>query len=122
MNFFQNVGTLQHIVTQNALLVMELVDSHRPHRAVIRCKAKMQLMETADDCFRWNDPFDDTLLKDLAAGLFQSQQYRVFFEQQHSKSEVKEVEDRLAEELASTYRNILKRHQDPVVQSLNALL
>jgi vacuolar-type H+-ATPase subunit C/Vma6 len=82
----------------------------------------MQLLETADDCFGWDAPFDDTLLKELATGLFQSSQYQVFFEQCHSKAEAKAVEDRLAQELADTYRSILKRHQDPVVQSLNALL
>lgn len=82
----------------------------------------MQLMETADDCFGWDAPFDDTLLKELATGLFQSSQYQVFFAQHHSKSEAKAVEDRLAQELADTYRTILKRHQDPIIQSLNALL
>ncbi|PZU96453.1 MAG: hypothetical protein DCF32_21625 [Leptolyngbya sp.] len=82
----------------------------------------MQLLETADDGFGWDAPFDDTLLKELATGLFQAKQYQSFFEQGHSKAEAKAVEDRLAEELADTYRSILKRHQDPVVQSLNALL
>lgn len=82
----------------------------------------MQLLETADECCGWDAPFDDTLLKELAKGIFQSSQYQPFFEQGHSKAEVKAVEDRLAEELADTYRSILKRYQDPVVQSLNALL
>jgi hypothetical protein len=82
----------------------------------------MQLLETADNSLNWHEPFDDTLLQELATGLFQSSQYQVFFEQAHSKHEVKEVEDRLAQELAETYRSILERHQDPVVQRLNALL
>ncbi len=101
---------------------MELVNRHRPHRAVIRCKAKMHLLEAIDDNFDWDKPFDDALLKDLAASLFRSSQYQVFCEQCLSKQEAKDVEDRLARELADTYQSMLERHQDPVVQSLNALL
>ncbi|PSB24199.1 hypothetical protein [Stenomitos frigidus] len=101
---------------------MELVNRHRPHRTVIRCKAKMRLLETIDENFDWEHPFDDTLLKELATGLFQSSQYQVFFENYLSKQKAKDVEDRLAQELADTYRSILQRHKDPVVQSLNALL
>lgn len=101
---------------------MELVNRHRPHRAVIRCKAKMLLLETIDETFDWEQPFDEGLLKELATGLFQSSQYQAFFEACLSKQEAKEVEDRLAQDLADTYRSIVQRHQDPVVQSLNALL
>ncbi|MBE9138495.1 hypothetical protein IQ254_15070 [Nodosilinea sp. LEGE 07088] len=101
---------------------MELVNRHRPHRSVIRCKAKMQLLETNDDCLGWREPLDDALLKELAVGLFQAAPYRIFFEKGHSKAEVKAVEAQLAQELAETYRSISKRCQDPLVQSLNALL
>jgi hypothetical protein len=118
---FQNAGILQHIVTQHTLF-MDLVNRHRPHRAVVRCKAKMQLMEATVDCFNWDQPFDETLFGELATDLFQSSQYQIFFERCHSKQEVQDVEDRLAQDLANTYMSILKRHQDPVVQSLNALL
>jgi hypothetical protein len=105
-----------------AYIVMALVNYYRPHRAVVRCKAKMHLLETVDDNFDWDESSIDSLLKELATSLFRSRQYQVFFEKAYSKQEAKVVEDRLAEELANTYRNILKRHQDPVVQSLNALL
>lgn len=101
---------------------MELVNRHRPHRAVIRCKAKMRLLEAIDENFDWEQPFDDGLLKDLATSLFQSNQYRGFFENGLSKQEAKDVEDRLAQAIADTYGEILQRHQDPIVQSLNALL
>lgn len=101
---------------------MELANRHRPHRAIIRCKAKMHLLETIDDNFDWDEPFDDALLKELAESLFQSSQYQVFFENCLSKQEAKAIEDQLARELADTYQSILQRHQDPVVQSLNALL
>lgn len=101
---------------------MESVNHYRLHRAVIRCKAKMQLLETANDYSDWDKPFDDALFKELAMGIFQSNQHQVFFEKYYSKHEAKEMEDRLAQELADTYRSILNRHQDPVVQRLNALL
>ncbi|MBW4692759.1 MAG: hypothetical protein KME27_13455 [Lyngbya sp. HA4199-MV5] len=101
---------------------MELANRHRPHRAVIRCKAKMLLLETIDEQFDWGKPFDETLLKELATGLFQSNQYQTFFETCLSRQEAKDVEDRLAQALADTYRNILERYQDPLVRSLNALL
>ena len=101
---------------------MELVNRYRPHRAVVRCKAKMQLLETIDKNFDWDKPFDDVLLKELATSLFQSSRYQVFFEKCHAKQEAKDVEDRLAGEIAATYRTILQRHHDPIVQNLNALL
>lgn len=103
-------------------IVMEFVNRYRPHRAVIRCQAKMQLLETADDCQIWGEHLDETLLKELAASLFQAQSYRIFFEECHSKHEVNEVEAMLAQELADTYRTIVSRSQHPVVQSLNSLL
>ena len=82
----------------------------------------MHLMETAGDCLEWDGAFDDTLLKDLAANLFQSTHYRVFFERCHSQQDVQAIEDQLAQELAHTYQKIWERSQDPVVQSLNARL
>jgi hypothetical protein len=102
---------------------MELIH-HRPHRAAIRFKAKVQLLETTDEFFGTGDCCESSnpLLEDLAATLFQSRQYRVFYEQPHSKREAKQAEDRLAQELAETYQQIMRHRQNPVVQSLNALL
>lgn len=101
---------------------MELANRHRPHRAVIRCKAKMRLLEAIDEHFDWDNPFDDALLRDLATSLFQSSQYQGFFEQCLSEQQVQGVEDELAQVLADTYQSISMRQQDPIVQSLNALL
>ena len=102
---------------------MELVNHRRPHRAIVRCKAKMQLLKMADDCLDWNEPGIDTLLEELAATLFQSDRYWLLYKQCHSTQEAQEAEDRLANELATaTYRMISKLRQDPVVQSFNALL
>jgi hypothetical protein len=100
---------------------MELVN-HRPKRAVIRCKAKMQLLEAADDCSTWHEPIAEALLEELAATLFQSNRYQTLYQQCRSKLEANEVGDRLATELAESYRQIMKRRQDPVVQNFNILL
>ncbi len=100
---------------------MELI-SHRPHRAAIRFKAKMQLLETTDEFFGTDDCCKSAnLLEELATTLFQSRQYLVFYEQHHSKQEAKQAEDRLAQELGETYQQVMRHRQDPVVQSLNAL-
>jgi hypothetical protein len=102
---------------------MELVNSHhRPHRAVIRCKVKIQLLETADDGFEWAEPGAEALLEELAATLFQSDRYRAMYEQCRSRNEAERVGDRLVNELVETYRHIWTRRQDPVVQSFNTLL
>lgn len=115
------MGILQHIVTQHTLF-MESVNLHRPHRAVIRCKANMLLLETANDYSDSNGSIDEALLKELSKPLFRSKKYQIYFEQGHPKQIVNEVEDQLAQELAETYRSIQKRHQDPFVQHLNSLL
>jgi hypothetical protein len=102
---------------------MELVNSHhRPHRAVIRCKVMIQLLEMADDCFESIEPGENALLEELAATLFQSERYRAMYQQCRSRLEAEGVGDRLVNELVETYRDILKRRQDPVVQSFNTLL
>lgn len=101
---------------------MESVNLHRPHRAVVRCKAKMYLLETAKSYSESDTPIDDALLKELSKPLFSSQQYRIFFEQGHPKSTVSAVEDQLAQDLAETYRSIQQRHRDPYIQHLNSLL
>lgn len=95
--------------------------NHHPKRAVIRCQAKMQL-ETADDCFEWHEPIVETLLEELAATLFQSNRYQALYQQCRSKLEANEVGDRLARELAESYRQIMQRRNDRVVQGFNALL
>jgi hypothetical protein len=100
---------------------MELMTYH-PKRAVIRCKAKMQLLEADDDHFEWNEPIADALLEELAATLFQSNRYQTLYQQCGSKLEANKVGDRLAKELAGSYRHIMQRRNDPVVQGFNALL
>jgi len=100
---------------------MELVN-HRPKRAVIRCKAKMQLLETDDDCSKWHEPIAEDLFEELAATLFQSNRYQTLYQQCRSKLEAHEVSDRLAKELAESYRQITQRRQDPIVQGFNTLL
>ena len=102
--------------------------NHRPHRAAIRFKAKMRLLETTDSCsgandyYEWDHPEANPLLEELATTLFRSRQYQVFYEQRHSKQEAKQAEDRLAHELAETYQQIMRHRQESIVQSFNALL
>jgi len=100
---------------------MELVN-HCPKRAVIRCKAKMQLLEAADHSFGWDEPVANTLFEELATTLFQSHRYRALYQQCRSKLEARKVGDQLAHELAESYRHVMQRQQDSVVQSFNALL
>jgi hypothetical protein len=101
---------------------MDSVNHYRPHRAIIRCKAKMKLLKLAEDDFDWAEPVAGTLLEEIAATLFQSHRWQAFYQQRCSKQKAKEAEDRLAHELAETYLTISKRRQDPVVQGFNALL
>ena len=100
---------------------MESFNCKRPHRAIVRCKAKMQLLEMGFSAFEESDPVDDALLKDLAAALFQSNQYHALNEQCQSK-EANGAEGTLVNELVKTYQQISKRRQEPIVQRLNALL
>jgi hypothetical protein len=102
---------------------MELVNHpHRPNRTVIRCKAKMQLLDSMTDCAEWIEPDFDTLLSELATTLFQSDRYQQMYQQCRSKQEAQMVGDRLVNELAQTFQAIVERQQDPVVQHLNTLL
>jgi hypothetical protein len=102
---------------------MDLVNHpHRPHRAVIRCQAKMLLLDGMQDCVDWLEPASDLLLSELAATLFQSDRYRNLYQQCRSKQEAGRVSDRLVKELVETFRIISERQCDPTVQGLNALL
>jgi hypothetical protein len=98
---------------------MESVNYNRPHRAVIRCKAKMRLLQIADECF---EAVDDTLLKELAATLLHSNYYQMLYQQCQSKQEAKSADTKLVSELVETYQQISKRQSDPRVLRLNALL
>jgi hypothetical protein len=66
---------------------MERINYRRPHRAIVRCKAKMHLLQTAEPSFKWSESVDDILLKELSAVLFQSNQYHVLFDQCQSKQD-----------------------------------
>ena len=106
--------------SSRSIVFMELVN-HRPKRAVVRCMAKMHLLEAADDAL-WDEPIADELLEELADTLFRSRRYQAMYQECRSKLEARQVGDRLAEELAENYRHVMNRRHDPVVQSFNALL
>lgn len=100
---------------------MKSVEYHRPHRAVIRCKAKMQLVQAAAECFEWSET-DETLLKELSETLFQSNRYQSLYAQCQSKQDESRTEQVLVNELVETYRQVSMRQQVSIVQQLNALL
>ncbi len=102
--------------------VMDRINYKRPHRAVVRCRAKMRLLQAAEHSLEWSESVDDFLLKELSGVLFQSHHYQGLFKQCESKQDVSQVEDKLVHELVETYRKITNRQHDPVVQRLNALL
>jgi UDP-galactopyranose mutase len=101
---------------------MEQVNHKRPHRAIVRCKAKMHLLQTDFNSFEEAELLDDVLLKDLAATLFQSSRYEVLCKQCQTSQDVNIVEKQLVNELVRTYRQISKRQWEPIIQRLNALL
>lgn len=100
---------------------MELANYAHPLRSIIRCKARMQLLQEVDPA-EAPLPVDEKLLKDLAAAVFNSSQYQTFYKTCRSQPEADEMEDKLAAELAQTYQEVLKQQQQPLVQRLNALL
>ena len=101
---------------------MESVNYIRPMRSVIRCKAKMQLLQAASDPTAEPLCISDELLRELAATVFNSSRYQTLLQYCRSQSDADAIEDRVAAELAETYQYIRQRQQDPVVQRLNALL
>ncbi len=100
---------------------MEPVNYRRPHRAIIRCKAKMQLLQTVNDCLDWFEE-NDILLKELAATLFYSDYYQALYERCQSQKDTNDADTALIEELVQTYLTISQHKLNPVVQRLNALL
>lgn len=82
----------------------------------------MRLLQASEHPFEWTESLDETLLKELSAVLFQSNQYQTLFQQCQSRQDINHIEDKLVRELVETYQQISNRQCDPIVQSLNALL
>ncbi len=100
---------------------MEQVNFKRPHRAIVRCQAKMHLLKTSFNQFEETEPIDDALLKDLTTTLFRANPHSVS-DQLSSPHPAVTTEQQLVDELVQTYRRISQRQQEPIVQRLNALL
>jgi hypothetical protein len=100
---------------------MDFVNYKRPHRAIVRSKAKLQLLQSAEVDFQWSET-DDALLNDLATTLFQSDQYQTLYSQCQSKPDMHKINRQLITELVETYRQLSERKQDGIIQRLNALL
>ncbi|MBF2027008.1 MAG: hypothetical protein IGS48_09615 [Oscillatoriales cyanobacterium C42_A2020_001] len=100
---------------------MELANPVYPLRAVIRCKAKQQLMTNLDGT-GLNERLDEELFCEIAQTLFQSEECDPIYVPYATREAASAVEDGVALELAVIYQRIVQQRQCPVVQSLNALL
>lgn len=100
---------------------MNVSPSHYPMRKFIRRKAKEQLLNSLSTDQACQE-FDQQLFGEIAANIFTAQQGLTLDQPCQSRREADEVENRLVAELVTTYQQIKLRQQDPLVQSLNALL
>jgi hypothetical protein len=98
---------------------MDIAHPSQPLRAVIRCKAKQQLISDPDNSWM---PLNESLLQELAMTLFQSKRYHAKAQSCRSKPAAAAVEDEVAAELAASYKRIQQQQQDPLIQQLNSLL
>lgn len=95
-----------------------------PIRAIVRCKAKQKLMQMQSDLdiVEVLATLDEALFQEIATTLLQSEPYQLLYRNCRSKQEAAAIEDRLATELATTYRTIVLQQHNPLVQRLNELL
>ncbi|EKQ69130.1 hypothetical protein OsccyDRAFT_1744 [Leptolyngbyaceae cyanobacterium JSC-12] len=100
---------------------MELANLVYPLRAVIRCKAKQQLMTNLDGT-GLEEQLDESLLREISQTLFQSERCDAIYEPYATREAATAVEDWAALEIAAIYQRIIQQRQSPTVQSLNALL
>jgi hypothetical protein len=100
---------------------MEFANPVYPMRAVIRCKAKQQLMTNIDGT-SLEERLDEALLNELATTLFQSEHCDAIYEPYTTRQAATAVEDEVALELAAAYQRIMQQRNSPIVQTLNALL
>ena len=101
---------------------MEFAHYTHPLRAVVRCKAKQQLLHLQIENRETPEPLDEDLLKEITATFFQSQECQNLYQACHSEQAAVVIEDRIATELATIYRRLKRQEQDPMIQHLNSLL
>ena len=99
---------------------MELV-SFYSMRSVIRCRAKQRLL-IDPDYSESIESIDDSLLKELAATLFQTKRYQPLIAGCDLKQELVSLENALIAELAATYLTLWQQRSQPIIQHLNSLL
>jgi hypothetical protein len=119
MKLGKTVAILYSFLLRNPK-TMELIGDY-PIRAFIRHKAKMQIIGnslTQNFC----PDFDEELLKDLSKTLLQSNKVKELYRPYRSRDEANMAEDEIATELAAVYKHVKQQQDDPLVQSLNALL
>lgn len=101
---------------------MELTHPLYPMRAVIRCQARQQALTANSQYGSEATGWDEALLNDVAATLFESEQGQQLLIPYWSQQAVNQAEAELATAIATTYQQIMEQRQSPVVQELNALL
>ncbi len=100
---------------------MDTTSNTFPMRVFIKHKAKEQLKRDPE-MSRFCCPLDEELFEELAKTLFQAEMNQVLYQQCHSSSEARAIEEQVAADLVETYLHIQLRQRDSLVQSLNALL
>lgn len=91
-----------------------------PMRSLIRCKAKQHLHATMHHGST-PQPLQEELFQDIANTFFQSVAFRIRYASSRSMTDVDDLEEAASLELAATYRRLIQRQQDSLVQRLNAL-
>lgn len=100
---------------------MELAGNYYPMRAFIKYKAKEQLRIEFDMYSAW-DSLDEELFLEIATTLFQPEKNQELYQKCYSREKSAAIENRIADELVQTYKQIKSRQNNPIVQRLNALL
>ena len=100
---------------------MELAHDSYPVRAFIRHKARMKILHANGDT-KLCPTIDQTLLRELTETLFQSQKGNAIYAPYPSRKAAEAIEERFADEIATTYRHILSQRANSQIQWLNTLL
>lgn len=90
-------------------------------RSVVRCRAKQRLL-IDPDYSEAIESIDDSLLKELAATLFQANRYHPLTAGCGSELELVNLENAFVAELVATYLTLWQLRSQPIIQQLNSLL
>ena len=100
---------------------MEVADKNCPKRAFIKYKAKEQLRLALDNS-ESDEPLDEELFLAITATYFRAPKNQKFAYPCRTREEANEIANRIATELAGTYKQIKLRQKNLIIRQLNALL